>query len=194
MNPLRSLRESANLSLVEMADRAGVTSQALMRAEQGVYSSPSPSILDALWGEADANDAAVSDLYDYGVLLADYHNFQKLTRQDNYGSLEEPFTFLDTGGLSSIEHPFVDWRLRSGITARIQISKRFCVHPALIFKFEMQPYLCMTIPKELVRALLESGYTETTMEEFAGAYATYKHSRSLVNVGAARFEDTDDDD
>jgi hypothetical protein len=171
-----------------MADRAGVTSQALMRAEQGVYSSPSPSILDALWGEADANDPAVSDLYDYGVLLADYHNFQKLTRQDNYGSLEEPFTFLNTG-----EHPFVDWRLRSGITARIQISKRFCVHPALIFKFEMQPYLCTTIPKELVRALLGSGYTEDTMKDLADAYAMYKDSRSLVSVGTATFKDADDD-
>ena len=191
MNPLRSLRESANLSLSQMAGRAGVTSQALMRAEQGVYSTPSPSILDALYGEADANDDAVSDLYDYGVLLADYHNFQKLTREDNYGSLEEPFLFLDNG-----EHPFVDWRLRSGITARIQISKRFCVHPALIFKFEMQPHLCQTIPKELVCSLLESGYTHSTMEEFEGAYATYKQSRSLVSVGssAVGFEDDDDDE
>ena len=184
VNPLKTLRDSAGLSVAELADAAGVSSQAVIRAEQGVYASPPPNVLDALWRYAPEDD-----LHDYGILLADYHNFQRLTRQNHYG--------LESGGLDESyvfkpnkDHPFVAWRLDSGIEARIQISKKYCVHPALVFKFEAQPYLCSTPPKELIRALLESGYSAKKLAEFEEAFAAFRKERGskLSPVGVVENE------
>lgn len=168
VNPLRALREAAHCSVKEMAELADVTSQAIIRSEQGVYERPLPKLLHALW-----RYSPESDLHDEGVLLADYHHFQKLTREANYGKLNEHFLFRY---VRSGEHPFVAWRLVSSITARIAISKYYCVHPALITKFEMQPHLCSTTPGALRFALLESGYTEALLDRLQEAYSNYRYA------------------
>ena len=163
VNPLKTLREAAHCTVKEMADLADVTSQAIIRSEQGVYERPLPRLLQTLW-----RYAPESDLHDEGVLLADYHHFQRLVRESNYGKLDELYKFPRN------KHPFVCWRVDSGLSARISISKLFCVHPALVTKFEMQPHLCSTPPGQLVYALHESGYTKEQLQELAEAYTDYR--------------------
>lgn len=172
VNPLVTLRESAGLTVTELSEYADLSLGAVIRAEQGVYTSPSQVLLDALWRRAPEDD-----LHDYGILLAEYHNFQELTRRSNYGALDTKFDFADCVDTTPATHPFLQWRIDSEIEARIQISKLFCVHPALIFKFEAQPWLCATIPKDLLYALQQSGYDSDLLESFAAAYAVYKVNR-----------------
>lgn len=167
VNPLRTLREAAHCTVKEMADLADVTSQAIIRSEQGVYERPLPKLLSALW-----RYAPESDLHDEGVLLADYHHFQRQVRESNYGRLDEHHYFLS----GQPSHPFVAWRLASGLSARISISKLFCVHPALVTKFEMQPHLCSTPPGQLLYALRESGYSETKLDALTDKYSEYRRS------------------
>lgn len=158
-----------------------------MRAEQGVYAAPPPAVLDALWELAPEDD-----LHDYGILMADYHEFQRVTRQDNYGLLDPLYKFPDgpvevflnnhpdgQAPVLSI-HPFVKWRYDSDVTARIQISKSFCVHPSLIFRFEAQSHMCTSPPKELLRALLESGYTTEILNRFEFAYQRFREVKSAA--------------
>lgn len=168
-NPLVELREAAKLTVTELATEAGVSVSAVIRAEQAVYKTPVPKILDTLW-----EVAPEGDLHDYGVLMADYHAYQKDVRQDNYGLLDAGYQF-PVGSLHP-KHPFLLWRLDSDVSARIQISKAFCVHPALIFKFEVQPWLCAKPPGELIYALTESGYTNGILEKFGTAYVSYRKS------------------
>lgn len=177
VNPLRALREAAGLSSASAAEKAGITPQAVLRNEQAVYASPSDALLQTLW-----RAAPESDLHDYGILMADYHSFQRGTRQDSFGVLD-PVGFFPVPAVGlPREHPFVAWRLFSDVKARIQISKKFCVHPATVFKFEAQPYLCASVPRELIRALLESGYDPLVLDRLEVSFGDYQDSKKSTST------------
>lgn len=165
-NPLTVLRNQHRLTIDGLARRSGVGRQVIMRTEQGVFTDPPDKILDTLLNlTPDADKASV---------LAAYYAYQRDLRRRNYGRLDTNPDFMGWAAHDLDEHPFVWWRCTSGISARIQISKLYCVHPAVIFKFEMQPYLTKSLPSQLYDALLESGYSEKVLTDLSGAYARYK--------------------
>lgn len=171
-NPLVALRESAGLTVTQLASLANVTPTAIVRAEQAVYASPPPHILNTLWRYAPEDD-----LHDQVVFTAEYLDYQRNVRQANYGALDEPFNFPMGGDLDT--NPFVSWRLDSDnphLQARIGVSKLYCVHPALVFKFEVQPHLCASVPGALRYALLESGYSKATLDSLETAYGVFKEN------------------
>lgn len=188
-NPLTVMRKSMRLSQEQTARRAGVTRQLVIRAEQAVYSDPPPALLRFL---VECVDPANEDLrtltgapYDdapnsgaVGVLDIDeslvyhqYHNFQKHVRRSSYGKLRPEFDFTS---LAPDVHPWIEWRMQSGITARIGPAKFFCLHPALLHKFEVQPHLIQSPPGDLVNALLMSGYSRETLADLDRAWSNYK--------------------
>lgn len=194
-NPLREMRLALGYSLDRVAADLDTTRQFVIRAEQGVYATPPPALTDYLLTKTDAlldeslipdriNDRAV--LFnnpaavglgrgDIGIVYHLYAKFQSETRKANYGKLSPTFAF---DKVTEGQHPFVVWRMRSGISARIRISKYLCVHPALVFKFESQPHLCTSPPGELLVALKESGYSTETLASFTQAYDHYKRDLS----------------
>lgn len=196
VNPLKQLRLSKRLSQEVLAHRAGVTRQLVIRAEQGVYASPPPRLLDYLLEVAslpcaldvDTNGiphdppliptpVEVLGLDDEGVVYHRYAQFQTYTRKHNFGKLMPKFNFapVSEGGLvPEGEHPFTSWRMQSGLKARIGTAKYFCVHPALLHKFEVTPNLCRTVPGELITALGQAGYSSETLAGLENAYYSYK--------------------
>lgn len=164
-NPLREIRLSVGLTLDQLAYRAEVSRLLIIRNEQAVYADPSPRLLDALM------EFEIEDLDDEQVVRSLYHSFQIETRRANFGKLRVVQSFQTIQG-----HPFVSWRLASGVRARIAVSKFFCVHPALIHKFETTPHLCVSPPGELMIALEQSGYSKELLDSFDKAYDTYKQS------------------
>lgn len=165
-NPLTVLRNENRLTVDGLARRSNVGRQVIMRSEQAVFTDPPDKILDTL--------LRLSPEYDRAEALAGYYAFQRATRRYNFGRLDPDVDFALWAAHDIDEHPFVWWRCTSGIEARIQVSKLYCVHPAVIFKFEMQPYLMKSLPSQLVDALLESGYRDTVIDALAGAYTRYK--------------------
>jgi transcriptional regulator with XRE-family HTH domain len=159
-NPLKRLRHLCNLTLDQVAYQVGVSRQFIIRAEQGVYSAVPDSLLDFYGGRLEVDALAVG---------AEYYQFQLLTRKANYGRLIEPWTFPDV-----LQHPFIHWRLMSGVTSSAGICKLFCVHPATINKFEKRSFLMNAIPDQLVGALLESGYHPETLDTLEQSYKRYK--------------------
>lgn len=171
-NPLREIRLSLGLSLDRLAREARVSRQLIIRAEQAVYSDPPPRLLKTLlWLDVDEYSDAES-------VIAQYHAFQVQTRKLNYGALIPNFNFKNL--VPPGQHPFVVWRVRSGVKARIGPAKFFCVHPALLHKFEVQPHLVVTPPSELMLALAQSGYTKEFLASFAKAYDDYKNRRRQI--------------
>lgn len=168
-NPLREIRLSLKYSLDRLAGIAGVSRQLIIRAEQAVYADPPPRLLETLL------ELNPDSEIDEEVIRVRYREFQRHTRKSNYGALSVGFKFSEGKGL----HPFIDWRVRSGVRARIGPAKLFCVHPALIHKFELQPWLCQTPPGDLILALRESGYSSETLDDLGKAFYIYKmHRRS----------------
>lgn len=165
-NPLVTLRNDARLTVDGIARRAGVGRQVVMRTEQGVFTDPPDSILDTLLALSPDTDKA-------GVLAA-YYAYQRDVRRYNFGRLDTDVDFNIWAHTEVSDHPFVWWRCNSGIVARIQVSKLYCVHPAVMFKFEMQPWLMKSLPQQLEDALLESGYSEAVLTNLASAYRIYR--------------------
>lgn len=160
-NPLKDLRQECNFTLEEVADRASVSKLFLIRAEQGCFSS-CPERLVEFYGR-------YVDL-DYLETASKYLEFQSVTRVGNYGRLIEPWEFPK----EIPDHPFIHWRQCSGLKAQISISKLFCIHPAVVFKFENKPRTINSVPQQLQDALLESGYERVTINLLSTAYAEFK--------------------
>lgn len=159
VNPLRQLRMEARLGVEQLADRVGVSKQFIIRAEQAVYDSPPPRLLEyyslAKWDEDE--------------LINEYTEFQHFTRKTNYGRLLDPRPV----GNPEFAHPFTYWREASGLS-RQSISTLYCVHPATVFKFEQQAHLVNSLPPQLSDALLESGYSPSTISSLGADFNQYK--------------------
>ncbi len=183
-NPLREMRLRLGWTLDKTARLMATSRQFIIRSEQAVYADPPPRLTELLLDHTEPNIPDLPNPGAVGVGMSDelivyqlYHLFQVQTRRENYGKLITDFDF-PIHPAYSLQHPFVLWRTRSGINARIGPSKLFCVHPALISKFEIRPHLCTTAPKELITALRDSGYDEELLDSFAQAYDTYKRALS----------------
>lgn len=181
VNPLKSLRAACGWTQEQLAEQAGVTRQFVIRAEQAVYSTVPVGLVETMLYDLHENDATEAELYgaDTADIGALYLRYQRAVRKQQYGALN-PFYPFDLPGHV---HPFVEWRKYSGIDSRIGVSKRFCVHPAVIFKFEKQPHLMQHVPEDLLTALRDSGYSEELLDSFVKAYDNYKrHQRHQILV------------
>lgn len=170
VNPLKELRTRHHLTMEQVAEHAGVSRQYIIRAEQGVFSAMPNSVADALLDLVDAD-------VDYKELDVRYLEWQRSRRKESYGSLIIGFDFHSHSEASGPLHPFTHWRHHSGIPARITVPKLFCVHPALIFKFEEQPWLCTSPPSELLVGLRDSGYSNVDISNLSSAYTMFRRAR-----------------
>jgi DNA-binding XRE family transcriptional regulator len=166
-NPLKQLRERLNLTLDQVAYRASISKQFIIKAEQAVYTDPSETLL--------AFYSALIDL-DAVEVTQQYYRFQRETRKANYGRLIEPWTFKVEN------HPFISWRQLSGVSSAAGICKLYCVHPAVLNKFENRSYLLAGTPEQLVVALMESGYSPETLAALEEAYIRFKILRGNLEV------------
>lgn len=167
-NPLKKIRTSLDLTIDQVAYRAGVSKQFIIKSEQAVYTEPSASLV-AFYGE-------LVDL-DVVEIEQEYYLFQRETRRANYGRLIEPWAF--TAALGEVGHPFINWRMLSGVSSAAGLCKLFCVHPAVLNKFENRSYLIAGVPEGLVSALLEAGYSANTLDALEKAYRDFKLNEPL---------------
>lgn len=182
MNPLKALRESIGLSQENFASATGVSRMFIVRAEQGVYSEP-PFVLAEYLLRAAPVGSLDLPTHDYIAFCHIYFAWQKAQRLSNYGRLLEPYDFPDPTNYEPpfglAPHPFIIWREDSGMDSQISVAKFFCVHPAVVSKFEKANILA--VPHDLRAALLEAGYSTETLDSLDKAYYAYKdHLRKRV--------------
>lgn len=164
-SPLKTLREECDLTIERVAARTDLSKQFIIKAEQAVYQELPERLVSFYAGETSVN---------YVELAADYAEFQREVRLGNFGRLIEPWTF------QFATHPFKHWREMSGVGSLSGLCRMFCVHPAVMSKFENQTYLLNAVPAQLVTALLESGYSEETLRALQLAYDGY---RAMIREG-----------
>lgn len=73
MNPLKQYREEYNLSQKDLADRAGITEQVILKAEQGMYPTIPPALLWALCNITGYSSTAIEKSYEEWIWEA-LHN------------------------------------------------------------------------------------------------------------------------
>lgn len=163
-NPVKNARRFLGLTQLELANECGVSRQTVLRTEQGVYTSLPPSLGD--WLTRDVP----------GIYSA-YTSWQTAKRKHSYGRLIEPYSF-DTAN----DNPFHRWRLDSGLTSRMGVCKDFCLHPAVVTKFE-NTLEHISVPDIILDALRDSGYAESTLTALQRAYSEYR-GRALMKEPA----------
>lgn len=163
-NPLKLFRERLGKTLEETAALAEVSKHFVIRSEQGVYTEPPETLVDFY-----------KEYFDFDDIKADYYRYQRNTRIANYGKLLEPWNFNAPVG----KHPFIHWRQLSGMHSQAGVCKYFCVHPAVVSKFEKG---LGNIPEQLLAALLESGYSVDTLNLLEKAYLAFKSGKVLEVV------------
>lgn len=171
-NPLRDLRTKLGFTQDGLANEADVSRIFVVRAEQGVYEEPSVTLLDAMR----QYHTRYHDVFDFDFppktqINRDYELFQLHTRRVHYGRLLPDFDFL---AFNPSLHPFLIWREASEVRAAIAVSKFYCVHPAIIHKFEKQTHLMHGVPDALLKALTDSGYEESFLKELEWAYTKHR--------------------
>jgi len=155
-SPLKELREERNLTLERVERLTQLSKQYIIKAEQCVYTEPSQVLLD---------------FYEVGVgeVEAAYYAYQRSTRIANYGRLIEPWAFN-----SGRQHPFTQWRMLSGQISASGICKYYCIHPAILHKFEKE--IMSEVPEVILKALLESGYKPETLSKLEEGYKRFKQT------------------
>lgn len=161
-NPLKYRRLNANFTQDQLAERAGVTHDNIVRNEQGLYSSPSPKVLTAV-ADISTDDAEAISL--------EYRNWVAWKRRQEpiRGLVRRIITFPPKNRLTS--HPFAMWRAALGVTSRIDFCKMLCVHPATVLKYESN--LQKNMPSQIYDALIETGMAQQRIEELAQLGADY---------------------
>lgn len=157
VSPLKDLRLRLHKTLDQVATQTEHSKQFIIRAEQGVFTDLPVGLLSYY--------AEYLDL-DIEEERKRYYAFQRGVRKANYGALIEPWNFVD------LYHPFINWRMASGIPSQAKVCTLFCVHPAVIYKLEKASMI--SLPDQLIGALMESGYSAETLENLRIAYAAFK--------------------
>lgn len=157
VSPLKDLRLRLHKTLDQVARQTEHSKQFIIRAEQGVFTDLPVGLISYY---AEYLDLEINEEREK------YWKFQRETRIKNYGALIEPWEFQD------LWHPFINWRMASGIPSQAKVCTLFCVHPAVIYKLEKASMI--SLPDQLIGALMESGYSAETLENLRVAYAAFK--------------------
>lgn len=152
-NPIRVLRKQQGLTLGEMADRCGFHLQSLFLNEHGVYPTVLPRVVRYLEETLDL---------DASELQSDYQSWQYEKRR--FWGERLGLETYELGPPILSRHPFVQFRqdLDSKMS-RMMFCKRFCVHPASVYKLEIG--VALKLAEQIEDALQDAGLSDTVIGE-----------------------------
>jgi transcriptional regulator with XRE-family HTH domain len=174
VNPLKKIRLENRLTIDAVALRSEISRSAIIRNEQACYEQPSPNLLAHYVERYDLTTRDVNDL------LYEYREFQRLTRQANYGRLSEGWLTDLTKNYAGFatagppENPCTTWRETSNLS-KIKISTLYCIHPVITSRIEKQPFLVSNdLPKQYLDALLEAGYSRAGINSLNSLFKSHR--------------------
>lgn len=157
VNPFKRIRERSGYTQEVMADKVGISKQALIRAEQGTYSAPLPALLSFYVNNFGENEYELD---------REYEQFQHDMRAQNYlmfGQLPDNYY--------AHVHPFRTIRKNYNCT---EVAKMLCIPQATLTYFERKARRQKSVPKLLVEVLREIGYSHTSIVKFDQAYQAHR--------------------
>lgn len=173
-NPLKKLRQKYGLSQAQLADLAGISPQAVLKYEQGLYQDPSDSIMSALISTASHNDEHIS-----WSKLADEYQQWRLIHQAAQRWRFEDIRHLNIHGN---EHPFAslrravgDSKKQRGLGVSVQgFAVILALHPATCSEYNSGRLRSM--PSVMKEALLRAGCRMVIIDE-VDTFGQYYYDR-----------------
>lgn len=167
INIFKQLREADNLTHEELSSKVGLTRHSLIRAEQGVFANPPPSLI-SYWSQAHS----MSELY----LMDQYEHFQLSTRL-LYKHLFGEFLLVETD--REHPHPLKQLRLTSNSLGKpklsvMQVAKYLCVPQFNLHHWETHWKRQQSVPKAFAEALISSGYAAEDINYLGDSYKQWR--------------------
>lgn len=163
VNPFLRLRKDAKFSLGRLAQVSRIDRKALSRAESGMYTNPPPSLVE-FW----VKSGKISE----GVLVTEYEDYVYDTRRLNLRRLGETLNF----DFQSSVHPLR--QLRSSVELELTaFCKALCLPLDTIQFFEKKWRTQQSVPKGLILALSQNGYSRAEILTFQFTYADWRTSK-----------------
>lgn len=164
-NIIKRVRLERSITQREVADRADMSAQAVMRYEQGLYENLSDKLLIVIGNIA---DMACDDIQ------AEYNTFRNWKQVSAGQYLQSPPPLYFTNTL----HPFKNFRQRLtsgavGNESRMAFCQLLAVHPATVAEYDEGKVKAM--PALIERALLNAGLDQ-------------EYLRSLQELGEIWYE------
>jgi len=166
VNPFRSLRLSADLTLGELAAYSKVDIRALNRSEHAMYTNPLPALVD-YW----VRRGAISE----GVLVSEYEDYQFNVRRHNRLLFGPTLEFNSASNI----HPLRQLRSRGGFKL-VAFCKALCLPLDTVQYFEKKWRVQISVPKGLLLALNQCGYSREQISRFQDAYGLWRSSQSRI--------------
>lgn len=141
LNPIVAYRRQVGMTQDALAEMAGCSTGAVLRAEQGLYNSVLPCLEEMIPSE-NPN----------GGLAGAYRRWQFLHRQEAKLHLPESLGFLKPK-----MSPLYQWRTHHDYSA-VGVCKILCVHPAVWAN--MEGGKTRSLSSQLMEALREGNYSE----------------------------------
>jgi transcriptional regulator with XRE-family HTH domain len=167
VNPLKRARQNLGMSQAQLASKAQVSPQAILKYEQGLYQEPSKAILLALWNVAEDKDVVLS----LAALTKDYHEWRIIHQA------AQRWLFCPLRGLSirAGQHPFTSLRLAVGEGYSQQgFAVLLAVHPATLQAYDGGRQRHM--PSVIRDALANAGCRKNIIDEVDSFGALYYDS------------------
>ena len=163
INPLKKWRTRLNLSQRDLAYRADVTPQAVLKYEQGLYQDPSPNIVSAIMKAAVDHGYPIS----YDKLVADYRDWRIVHQVAQRWVFDRVLTLP----VKPNEHPFITFRERLYNPQRVTnkgysiqgFSVLLALHPATVSYYNSGR--CREMPKAIHDGLVRAGCRENIIKE-----------------------------
>lgn len=158
MNPFKKLREQHNITQETLARVAGVTTQSILRYEQGLYEKPSDKIVNALSSLTGAKPPVLKLKYEI------WRRFQ----QERASPI---FVVIRPLQLKPGEHPFITFRTNQGYASRMAFCKLLAIHPSVVADYEKGRQKHM--PRMIKQALINADCREeilTQLDQFGVIY------------------------
>jgi transcriptional regulator with XRE-family HTH domain len=170
-NPFKRLR--GNLTLEALANRIGVSKQALIRLEQGTFNEPLPNVLSFWVTERGYSELSLTD---------EYTEYQRLVRARHwhyFGPILHAEFNVET-------HPFRQLRHNVKVNPS-EVAKALCIPQGTLNHFEKKWRTQQTVPKLLVDVLQIIGYPYEDVLLFCSTYKIWRQNNlnGTVVEGAA---------
>lgn len=163
-NPFKRIRENQKLSQAQLADKIGCTKHAILRLEQGMFTTPLPVVLEFF-----ADNYHVPKL----ALLQQYEEFQIHTRATN-GKLLGEFV-IDLLHWNYDHGNPLDYLLKVHGYNPTSFAKALCINQKVVSMFlQGTPVGKITVPEQITSSLRDAGYSEDDTEMLCRKYKTYR--------------------
>ena len=175
-NNFRLLRIRKKYTVQGLADKTGLSKQAIIRTEQAVYPVPPVGLLD-FW---------LKQGYNYKKLMDEYGDYQLNIRQRHHKLFGEPILDLEC---YKDKHPNqvlrLNWTNPDGtpvgyVMNVTEQAKLLCVSQSVLNYFENSVKQQHSVPMPLSSALRDAGYSVRFLEDLDRAYVAYR-KQVLVN-------------